>query len=216
MFSFNILEKFAYTRPSEKELGPDVCTCDRTNNVTFTIKTAYVAFTSTDNNIQQDRLKKMQNLNVPERNLGSLPLIIVPAICKGRSHPFGDVDACYRKGLAFTSLTMAVGHIYAWSIVYNILRIYSPKINIVKFNDNKINIEVNNLENIAKCSARTLTTIEEKSVSNGCVDQSEIECKVIDGEEKSGSWVSPSEKGLFERLMKCHQKFGNESLFLSW
>ncbi|KAI5397824.1 hypothetical protein KIW84_063589 [Lathyrus oleraceus] len=67
MFSFNILEKFAYTRPSGKELGPDVCTCDRTNNVTFTIKTAYVAFTSTDNNIQQDRLKKMQNLNVPER-----------------------------------------------------------------------------------------------------------------------------------------------------
>lgn len=43
-------------------------------------------------------------------NLGSLPLIIVPAICKGRSHPFGDVDACYRKGLAFTSLTMAVRH----------------------------------------------------------------------------------------------------------
>lgn len=67
MFSFNILEKFAYTRPSGKELGPDVCTCDRTNNVTFTIKTAYVAFTLTDNNIQQDRLKKMQNLNVPER-----------------------------------------------------------------------------------------------------------------------------------------------------
>lgn len=43
-------------------------------------------------------------------NLGSLPLIIVPAICKGRSHPFGDIDACYRKGLAFTSLTMAVCH----------------------------------------------------------------------------------------------------------
>ncbi|KAI5423336.1 hypothetical protein KIW84_046348 [Lathyrus oleraceus] len=117
-------------------------------------------------------------------NLGSLPLIIVPAICKGRSHPFGDVDACYRKGLAFTSLTMAVGHIYAWSIVYNILRIYSPKINIVKFNDNKINIEVNNLENIAKCSARTLTTTEEKSMSNGCVDRPEIECKVIDDEEE--------------------------------
>ncbi|CAL5195264.1 unnamed protein product [Lathyrus oleraceus] len=117
-------------------------------------------------------------------NLGSLPLIIVPAICKGRSHPFGDVDACYRKGLAFTSLTMAVGHIYAWSIVYNILRIYSPKINIVKFNDNKINIEVNTLENIAKCSARTLTTIEEKSMSNGCVDRPEIECKVMDDEEE--------------------------------
>ncbi|CAK8559971.1 unnamed protein product [Lathyrus sativus] len=117
-------------------------------------------------------------------NLGSLPLIIVPAICKGRSHPFGDVNVCYRKGLAYTSLTMAVGHIYAWSIVYNILRIYSPKTNIIKFNDSKINIEVNNLENIAKCSTRTLTPIEEKSMSNGYIDQPEIECKVIDGEEK--------------------------------
>lgn len=70
--------------------------------------------------------------------------------------------------------------------MYNILRIYSPKINIVKFNDNKINIEVNNLENIAKCSARTLTSIEEKSMSNGYIDQPEIECKMIDEEEKVG------------------------------
>ncbi|KAL5061455.1 hypothetical protein RYX36_023192, partial [Vicia faba] len=118
-------------------------------------------------------------------NLGSLPLIIVPAICKGRSHPFGDVDACYRKGLAFTSLTMAVGHIYAWSIVYNILRIYSPRTNIIKFNNSKINKEIKNLENIAKCSTRTLTPIEEKSISNGYMDHVEIECKVIDGEEKA-------------------------------
>lgn len=79
-----------------------------------------------------------------------------------------------------------VGHIYAWFIVYNILRVYSPRINIVTFNDSKINKEIKNLENIAKCSTRTLTPMEEKSISNGYIDQSEIECKVINGEEKVG------------------------------
>ncbi|KAJ1415395.1 Membrane transport protein [Sesbania bispinosa] len=67
-------------------------------------------------------------------NLATLPLIIVPAICKERSKPFGDVD---------------LGHIHAWSIVYNIVRIYSPKNNVVKV---AINEETNG-ENLSKCSA---------------------------------------------------------------
>ncbi|CAJ2665042.1 unnamed protein product [Trifolium pratense] len=117
-------------------------------------------------------------------NLGSLPLVIVPAICKGRSHPFGYVDSCYHKGLAFTSLTMAVGHIYAWSLVYNILRIYTPKTNVVKFDESTKLEEINNLENFSKCSTRALAPIEEKSLSNDCIDQLKIECKVIDGQEK--------------------------------
>jgi hypothetical protein len=41
-------------------------------------------------------------------NLGNLPLIIVPAVCKQRGNPFGDVDSCHRKGLAYASLSMAV------------------------------------------------------------------------------------------------------------
>ncbi|WJX35073.1 hypothetical protein P8452_23112 [Trifolium repens] len=118
-------------------------------------------------------------------NLGSLPLVIVPAICKGRSHPFGDVDSCYHKGLAFTSLTMAVGHIYAWSLVYNILRIYTPnKTNVAKFDESTKLEEINNLEKFSKCSTRALAPIEEKSLSNDYIDQLEIQCKVIDGHEK--------------------------------
>lgn len=117
-------------------------------------------------------------------NLGSLPLIIVPAICKGRSHPFGDVDSCYHKGLAFTSLTMAVGHIYAWSIVYNILRIYTPKTMVVKFDESTKFEEINNPKNLSICSIRALTPIKEESLSNGHIDQLQVECKVIDGQEK--------------------------------
>lgn len=41
-------------------------------------------------------------------NMGSLPIIIVPAICKERSNPFGNVNVCHHNGLAYASLTMAV------------------------------------------------------------------------------------------------------------
>ncbi|RYR53248.1 hypothetical protein Ahy_A06g028265 [Arachis hypogaea] len=44
------------------------------------------------------------------RNLGNLPIIIIPAICKDKGSPFGDLDVCY------------IGAVYIWSYVYNIMR----------------------------------------------------------------------------------------------
>lgn len=58
-------------------------------------------------------------------NMGNLPLIIVPAICKEKASPFGDPVACQSYGLAYASLSMAIGAIYLWSYVYNIVRIYA-------------------------------------------------------------------------------------------
>ncbi|OWM66513.1 protein PIN-LIKES 3-like [Punica granatum] len=61
-------------------------------------------------------------------NLGNLPLIIVPAVCKEKGSPFGDPDVCQTYGLAYASLSMAIGAIYLWSYVYNIVRISSNKV----------------------------------------------------------------------------------------
>ncbi|KAH9802334.1 protein PIN-LIKES 1 [Citrus sinensis] len=58
-------------------------------------------------------------------NLGNMLFIIIPAICKERGSPFGDADACYRQGMVYSALSMAIGAIYMWSYVYNIVRIYS-------------------------------------------------------------------------------------------
>lgn len=55
-------------------------------------------------------------------NLGNMPLIIIPAVCKERGSPFGSPDTCQTYGLAYVSLSMAVGAIYLWSYVYNIVR----------------------------------------------------------------------------------------------
>ncbi|PIA56952.1 hypothetical protein AQUCO_00700957v1 [Aquilegia coerulea] len=56
-------------------------------------------------------------------NLGSMLLVIIPATCKEKESPFGDPDICYAHGMAYVSLSMAVGAIYLWTYVYNIVRI---------------------------------------------------------------------------------------------
>ncbi|KAL8194009.1 hypothetical protein R6Q57_026251 [Mikania cordata] len=58
-------------------------------------------------------------------NLGSLPFIIIPAICKEKGSPFGDPDVCNEFGMVYASLSMAVGAIFLWTYVYNLVRVFS-------------------------------------------------------------------------------------------
>ncbi|KDP24916.1 hypothetical protein JCGZ_24294 [Jatropha curcas] len=62
-------------------------------------------------------------------NLGNLPLIIIAAICKEKGSPFGAPDVCYTYGIAYASLSMAIGAVFLWSYVYNIMRISSSEMN---------------------------------------------------------------------------------------
>ncbi|KAK7277136.1 hypothetical protein RIF29_18286 [Crotalaria pallida] len=121
-------------------------------------------------------------------NLGNLPLIIVPAVCKQRSHPFGDVDVCYRNALAYASLSMALGVIYTWTYAYNIVRIYSPKISngviVDGSKENPVRGTENDPENLSKCSTGAFSTVEDRSQTNDHMKQLEIECTVPDGQAK--------------------------------
>ncbi|CAL5073624.1 unnamed protein product [Urochloa decumbens] len=58
-------------------------------------------------------------------NLGNIFLIIIPALCKEKGSPFGETDVCQTYGLAYSSLSMAIGAVFLWSIVYNIVRVMS-------------------------------------------------------------------------------------------
>ncbi|PUZ71297.1 hypothetical protein GQ55_2G303000 [Panicum hallii var. hallii] len=58
-------------------------------------------------------------------NLGNIFLIIIPALCKEKGSPFGEPDVCQTYGLAYSSLSMAIGAVFLWSIVYNIVRVTS-------------------------------------------------------------------------------------------
>ncbi|CAN6211120.1 unnamed protein product [Urochloa humidicola] len=61
-------------------------------------------------------------------NLGNIFLIIIPALCKEKGSPFGESDVCQTYGLAYSSLSMAIGAVFLWSIVYNIVRVASNAI----------------------------------------------------------------------------------------
>ncbi|KAL0313824.1 UNVERIFIED_CONTAM: protein PIN-LIKES 1 [Sesamum angustifolium] len=58
-------------------------------------------------------------------NLGNLLFIIIPTACKERTSTFGDADVCHENGMAYASLSMAIGAIYLWGYVYNIVRVSS-------------------------------------------------------------------------------------------
>ncbi|KAL5707335.1 hypothetical protein ACHQM5_025394 [Ranunculus cassubicifolius] len=60
-------------------------------------------------------------------NLGNLLLITIPAVCKEKGSPFGDPVRCHTYGMAYATLSMAIGAVYIWLYVYNIMRIYSSK-----------------------------------------------------------------------------------------
>ncbi|CAL5087657.1 unnamed protein product [Urochloa decumbens] len=58
-------------------------------------------------------------------NVGNIFLIIIPALCKEKGSPFGAPDACQSYGLAYSSLSLAIGAVFLWSIAYNIIRVAS-------------------------------------------------------------------------------------------
>ncbi|XP_027336092.1 protein PIN-LIKES 3-like isoform X2 [Abrus precatorius] len=123
-------------------------------------------------------------------NLGNLPLIIVPAVCKERSSPFGDVNVCYRNALAYASLSMALGSIYIWSYAYNLVRIYARKVsNEVKVEDSMVNIPVaatkTDPEDLSTCSTELpIVTANDRSQIENHVKQFEIQCTMPNEQAK--------------------------------
>ncbi|MQL70929.1 hypothetical protein Taro_003249 [Colocasia esculenta] len=55
-------------------------------------------------------------------NLGNILFVIIPAMCKEKGSPFGAPDVCHTYGLAYSSLSMAIGAVFLWAYVYNIVR----------------------------------------------------------------------------------------------
>lgn len=41
-------------------------------------------------------------------NLGNMPLIIIPAVCKDKGGPFGDPESCHKYGMGYVALSLAV------------------------------------------------------------------------------------------------------------
>lgn len=50
----------------------------------------------------------MMNGTQTPGNLGTMPLIIIPAICKQKGGPFGDPESCAKYGMGYVTLSMTV------------------------------------------------------------------------------------------------------------
>ncbi|CAJ1976521.1 unnamed protein product [Sphenostylis stenocarpa] len=105
-------------------------------------------------------------------NLGNMPLIIIPAVCKESSSPFGAVDVCHQKGMAYASLSMAISNIYIWTFVYHIIRAYSCRIFNVNKVDNSTVGPVSAIEaDLENHSGAPVVTAEDFSQTNDLVTQ---------------------------------------------
>lgn len=55
-------------------------------------------------------------------NLGTLILIIIPAICSEDENPFGETSECNARGLSYASFSMALGNFFLWTYTYSLMR----------------------------------------------------------------------------------------------
>ncbi|GMI83348.1 PIN-LIKES 1 [Hibiscus trionum] len=60
-------------------------------------------------------------------NTGTLPLIMIPAVCEESNNPFGDPSVCSLHARPYASLSLAIGAVYMWSYVYGIMQLYVNK-----------------------------------------------------------------------------------------
>ncbi|XP_028808565.1 protein PIN-LIKES 6 [Neltuma alba] len=54
-------------------------------------------------------------------NIGNVPLVLISALCRGQSNPFGDSDKCSTDGTAYISFGQWVGAIILYTYVFNML-----------------------------------------------------------------------------------------------
>lgn len=136
-------------------------------------------------------------------NLGNMLLITIPATCKEKGSPFGAPDVCSKYGLAYASLSMAIGAIFLWSYVYNIVRISSRQPEVKQHP----NDQVPRLESSKDCT---------KSIG-GWTDVSDLETALIickaDCERPQPSFAKSSTKNKVSLLQKMQAGIDFRKLF---
>ncbi|KAK0603855.1 hypothetical protein LWI29_009417 [Acer saccharum] len=122
-------------------------------------------------------------------NLGNMLFIIIPTVCKERGSPFGNANVCYNQGMAYSSLSMAIGAIFLWSYVYNIVRLYSSKsFEATKLGNSTETQSINPVneraENLSNSHTGPLLPLNESSVKAYHLDQFELDCPISEGRPK--------------------------------
>ncbi|KAF5198715.1 Auxin efflux carrier, partial [Thalictrum thalictroides] len=54
-------------------------------------------------------------------NIGNVPLVLIAALCRDKSNPFGDYEKCSQDGNAYISFGQWVGAIVLYTYVFQML-----------------------------------------------------------------------------------------------
>lgn len=64
---------------------------------------------------------KFTIIHIGVGNIGNVPLVLIAALCRDKSNPFGDTDQCSRDGTAYLSFGQWVGAIILYTYVFHML-----------------------------------------------------------------------------------------------
>ncbi|KAK4266191.1 hypothetical protein QN277_027151 [Acacia crassicarpa] len=121
-------------------------------------------------------------------NMGSMSLIMIPAICNEASIPFGDKDVCNRNGFAYASLTQAIANILMWTYAYNLVRIYACKTSYENSFVKLSSTRETDPENGSACEMKPSVTSQNISQTNDCDIGPEVESAKPKGDAKVTRW----------------------------
>ncbi|XWS09536.1 hypothetical protein CRYUN_Cryun40dG0093100 [Craigia yunnanensis] len=62
---------------------------------------------------------KFSIIQIAIGNIGNVPLVLIAALCRDASNPFGDTDTCSTKGTAYISFGQWVGAIILYTYVFH-------------------------------------------------------------------------------------------------
>ncbi|PIA48426.1 hypothetical protein AQUCO_01400786v1 [Aquilegia coerulea] len=144
-------------------------------------------------------------------NLGNLPLIIIPAVCKEKGSAFGDPDRCRTYGIAYASLSMAISIIYLWTYVYHILRVYSTE----EEKEVEVDVSINETKYSAESSKRFPDNIKEALLQSKTFSTSEeFQYQVALPGGRSEEHIQLSQFVKFKQhLMMLEEKLNLKKLF---
>lgn len=81
-------------------------------------------------------------------NIGNVPLVLIAALCRDKSNPFGDYDTCSQAGNAYISFGQWVGAIVLYTFVFQMLA--PPSEGTFDIEDGDLPIKNNPSNNVAE------------------------------------------------------------------
>lgn len=79
-------------------------------------------------------------------NIGNVPLVLIAALCRDTSNPFGDSEICARDGNAYISFGQWVGAIVLYTYVFQMLA--PPREGTFDIEDARLPIKIHNKETL--------------------------------------------------------------------